>query len=800
MVFAAVSCLKDPAAPILLPEAPLVGFDSATMTRTSAVLTGYHPDLDAFTEYGFEFAEGSFTESLPIIIRNPAKDGAGNFSSTARLSPGARYSLRSYITNGLATMYSTEVTFTAPLKSAPSVSIAAIEGGKLVARILDDGGRKINEVGFCISESSDLKNLRRNRIPAADFDNGVFSLFPEFLTAGNTYYVIAYAENSDNSASEVFGYSPSVSELDYSSESRVWFEDVAFEKQVCHEHDIDHNGYLTWAELSVITNLNLNTDSLNSLHELLYMPALKSLSACGSSPRSGKINEIDLSGNSDLSTLRCSNNNIASLPEDVLRNLDTLDCSGNNISSLDLLGCSSLKYLDASNNPLDSLDISRCNALKRLYLTDCYYHLILGTSYDFNWADFIEAETGPDYIITISPHAILPVQGRVFKLLILNNFDANDDGEITAAEAETITELEIPRGVEIPDCLKYLTNLNSLVLNNVSFNTLDISNFPGQLKVVCTDGTNLDSIYLKLDQLADGSQIPPSTRLYYVDAVHFEDPVFERYCLANFDTDANGGISAEEANAVTRIEVCTDSIASIQGIEFFPKLRFLGCWGDKNGKLTSIDLSHNKLHQLCCGGNQLESLDLSDNNTLMMLDCVNNRLKELDLSHNPYLRQVYCDSNQLKSIDLSKCTKLEDLSCEDNQLTSLDVSNNTALTDLYCYSNQLTSLDVSKNTTLTQLSCEYNQLTSLDVSYNTALTDLWCNSNQLTGLDVSKNTALTSLHCSSNQLTSLDVSQNTSLTYLNCTGNTDLTEIWLSSDQIINYFYFDTGIATIKYK
>ena len=43
-------------------------------------------------------------------------------------------------------------------------------------------------------------------------------------------------------------------------------------------------------------------------------------------------------------------------------------------------------------------------------------------------------------------------------------------------------------------------------------------------------------------------------------------------------------------------------------------------------------------------------------------------------------------------------TALTELCCFGNNLTSLDISNNTALTSLQCQSNQLTSLDVSNNT------------------------------------------------------------------------------------------------------
>ena len=59
---------------------------------------------------------------------------------------------------------------------------------------------------------------------------------------------------------------------------------------------------------------------------------------------------------------------------------------------------------------------------------------------------------------------------------------------------------------------------------------------------------------------------------------------------------------------------------------------------------------------------------------------------------------------------------LTELYCVGNQLTSLDVSQNTALSYLECFGNQLTSLDVSQNTALVEFGCSYNELTCLDVS------------------------------------------------------------------------------------
>ena len=72
--------------------------------------------------------------------------------------------------------------------------------------------------------------------------------------------------------------------------------------------------------------------------------------------------------------------------------------------------------------------------------------------------------------------------------------------------------------------------------------------------------------------------------------------------------------------------------------------------------------------------------------------------------------ELYCSGNQLTTLDVSQNTELTELYCSHNQLTALDVSQNTELTTLYCYNNQLTALDVSKNTALTNLDCRGNQI------------------------------------------------------------------------------------------
>lgn len=174
---------------------------------------------------------------------------------------------------------------------------------------------------------------------------------------------------------------------------------------------------------------------------------------------------------------------------------------------------------------------------------------------------------------------------------------------------------------------------------------------------------------------------------------------------------------------------------------------------------------------LYCSGNQLTSLDVSNNTILEVLLCFSNDLTSLDVKNNTALTVLDCMGNSLPSLDISNNKFLTHLNCGANQLTVLDVHNNTALTSLSLLHNYLMDLDISNNTELTLLDLWNNQITNLDVSNNTALIYLSCLNNQLTGLDISHNTVLKKLDCKFNKLTNLDVSHNTALASLDCKYN-----------------------------
>jgi hypothetical protein len=122
---------------------------------------------------------------------------------------------------------------------------------------------------------------------------------------------------------------------------------------------------------------------------------------------------------------------------------------------------------------------------------------------------------------------------------------------------------------------------------------------------------------------------------------------------------------------------------------------------------------------------------------------------------------INCSNSSIADLTgIEAFVNLTQLKCYGNQLTSLDVSQNTSLVVLHCVNNSLTSLDVTANTSLSWLYCSRNQLSSLDLSQNTSLTKLYCGSNQLGSLNVKNgnNTIITAFNTTNNaNLTCIDV-------------------------------------------
>lgn len=190
--------------------------------------------------------------------------------------------------------------------------------------------------------------------------------------------------------------------------------------------------------------------------------------------------------------------------------------------------------------------------------------------------------------------------------------------------------------------------------------------------------------------------------------VDIPDSKFKSYLLRTSEINTNGDdeIQESEAAAVTSLNVHQVGIESLEGLEAFTSLTSLYCM---RNNLTSLNLSKNPTLVLVqCSENEITNINVSNNTALTSLLCSDNKLENIDLSNNPNLEDFFCSNNKGITLDLKNNTKLKTLMCLYCNLQTLDLQANTALENLNCQGNNLVSLDLSKCSALNRVVCSYN--------------------------------------------------------------------------------------------
>lgn len=100
---------------------------------------------------------------------------------------------------------------------------------------------------------------------------------------------------------------------------------------------------------------------LQSLEGIEYFPNLEYLNCSGL-----LLTSLDVSENTKLETLICSNNQLERLDVSANPELDYLDCSGNQLTELDLRSNRMLVILDCRNNRLEKLELGANETLTTL--------------------------------------------------------------------------------------------------------------------------------------------------------------------------------------------------------------------------------------------------------------------------------------------------------------------------------------------------------------------------------------------------------------------------------------------------
>lgn len=679
IIFLISACLSDVEPPKNVPTVP--EFKSDELTRTAVTLIGSYTDNGAISEYGFEQGDANASNWV-VISKNPPKDASGEFTYRVEgLSYGTTYNFRSYIASGEFKKYSTTKAVTTKSKSEAELSDVHFEQDVMHATIVDDGGRDITAVGFLGGESSDIADLQRNGKDikgSMDEDGKSFTALIRSFDPGKTYYFIAYAENSDGGTRQ-FGYSRSTASVTVTEAFTVDIEDGVFAEYLIAHYDANHDGRMSYAELKEVTEISVNTDNIASLAGIERMPALKTLVCCGSAAGTGRLDQLDVSHNSALTTLRCDNNGIRSLNLTGNALLDTLCCSGNRLAELSLLAnkdlswldCGSnqisklcdlsanqgLHHLDISGNPINLVDLSPCLDLREFNATSCPVLRIIYVwpdfMYDFDRSGF-QKDASAEYVI--SPNAPIVFADARFKEYCVGQYDTSGDGEVSYTEAVMATRMDVCTDeIESMKGIAFFTGLKTLRCYGRDAATKALVSYAGRLGSLDVSGlTSLDTL------------------------------------------DCHG-------NQLTALDVAKNT-----------GLRYLDCGGNK---LTAVDFSHNlQLADLNCRQNQLANVVLSSNAMLEHLNCEDNELIVLDVSRNAYLTDLDCASNKIPSLDISNNKELKRLSCAGNVLTALDVSKNLKLEELDCSGNPLTEVTIYASQVIPSMTLPENAKVSYQIN------------------------------------------------------------------------------------
>lgn len=186
---------------------------------------------------------------------------------------------------------------------------------------------------------------------------------------------------------------------------------------------------------------------------------------------------------------------------------------------------------------------------------------------------------------------------------------------------------------------------------------------------------------------------------YYIE---FENETLRKWITLRYDADKDGKIDTIEAKGVHTIELNTDNISSLKGIERLHSLTKLHAEGTRIGDSVKGKLEH---------------IDLSGNPELNQLYVPHNRLKDIDFSNNTKLASVQLNLNDITQIDVSMLKEVRLLSVEYNLISTFDCSGLDNLRELHVgHCPNLTSITLN-NKILESLDCaDDSVLTEIDIS------------------------------------------------------------------------------------
>ena len=455
------------------------------------------------------------------------------------------------------------------------------------------------------------------------------------------------------------------------------------------------------------------------------------------------LTALDLSGRTELTELRCHNN-------DKLETLNINDCANLISTESSIHDCYALRELRMRNSKLSeipinidnlqildcgnnaqytSLNLSDYRHLRELYCDNCnLYRLDLSMNREITILNCSQnhlkqlnftllpgsEEYGGEFYghdqSAVCASGMEP-EGDVFTFDMANLVSSDHLDRILGVDGAAYDpDTGIATFAEAADTIVYTYRTQP-----------ESATFPLELTVTVT-------LNVEMPDLPEGA-IP-------IDAGHFPDANFRAWILKSLTPYYTEDAFGRQYLTDTRYDAIYFGmdgwgVASLEGLQYFP----------------------NAFSLMCGEGHRQDD----DGDWIWHAGA----LTEVDFSQNPNLVEVYLNGNQLEEIDVSCLPILQWLGVKDNRLTTIDVSTNYNLAALYCGGNNLTSIALPGQTVsiyplmrseqqegrLTRLECDCNALTELDLSMQTELKEISCENNDLTTLNLSENEHIGLLDC-----------------------------------------------------
>lgn len=329
------------------------------------------------------------------------------------------------------------------------------------------------------------------------------------------------------------------------------------------------------------------------------------------------------------------------------------------------------------------------------------------------------------------------------------NFDADEDGFLSAEECAAVTEIGGHYEIETDNnyvCytdddfyadslqgIEFFPNLQTLVCQwseieevDLSQNTkLEFVNFMGcygLCELDVTDLAKLRGLEIEMTGIADIDITEnPDLEIFYAYGTWFEGELdfSENKKLVRIDLNCTdiSGVEVSECPELFALNLEMTMVSDVD-VTKNPKLFELYLTGDSG--ITSLDITKNpKLKHLRLSGTSLTTIDTSKNPELWeILNYTHSEMdmrdwedyiieaapiKRVDFSNNKKLASIDFSGAPLKKIDVTMLPELEHLKLADTNIAVLDVTKNTKLHSLDVSGTNVTTLDISKNKALTWL-------------------------------------------------------------------------------------------------